>query len=118
MCYYGELELALELFRRDLRRLRAFAVHVLLQHIRAADFDRGMEVVDPTPDAPLRRYKPVRIASVLPDDRPPHLKPGFGRQSVALRRLVDGEARDAQAATMEDAYLALVLAEAILCGRA
>lgn len=78
----------------------------------------GMEVVEPTPEVPIRQYRPIRTGTVWPDEFSVEFKPGFVRQAMALRRLVDGEDAGPEAASMNDAYEALALAEVVLRGRA
>jgi predicted dehydrogenase len=74
---------------------------------------RGMEVVPPTVETPLRTYKPIKVTNFAPNDRA--LKPGFLGQSQALLNQIDGKHSDA-AATLHDAKIALQFAEALISG--
>lgn len=76
----------------------------------------GMDVLDPTPEVPIRRYVPKCAQVVNPDDIPGGMKPGFARQALALRAITEGRELDPEVATMRDAYEALILAEAVLRG--
>lgn len=75
---------------------------------------RGMEVVEPTPAMPIRRYQPVCTGTVWADAS--NGKPGFVGQAKALRRLVEGAPPGPEAATMNDACEAVVLVEALVQG--
>jgi hypothetical protein len=75
---------------------------------------RGMNVIEPTAEVPIRRYLPICVETVLPDGLSEQHKPGFVRQAMALRRMVDGVAPGAEAARMNDAFEALSLAEVLL----
>jgi predicted dehydrogenase len=74
---------------------------------------RGMEVVPPTVETPLRTYKPIKVTNFAPNDRA--LKPGFLGQSQALLNQIDGKHSDV-AATLHDAKIALQFAEALISG--
>lgn len=74
---------------------------------------RGMRVVEPTPETPIRKYVPQRIAEVLPDQESVNFKPGFVAQCRALLDLIDGK-RSPIAAGLCDAQFALEIAEAIM----
>lgn len=74
---------------------------------------RSMQRIEPTPEMPLRRYLPQQDVQVTLDKVDFTYKPGFYRQAQALRTVaLGGEATDA--ATLDDAYHALALAEGIL----
>ena len=75
---------------------------------------RGMEVVEPTPEVPIRRYQPVCTGTVLADAS--NGKPGFVAQATALRRLVEGTPPGPESATMDDAYEAVALVETLVRG--
>lgn len=77
---------------------------------------RGMDVIEPTPEVPIRQYVPICVETVPPDELSRQFKPGFARQAMALRNLVDGLEPGPEAATMHDAYEAMVLAEVVLRG--
>jgi predicted dehydrogenase len=76
---------------------------------------RGMEVVPPTVETPLRTYKPIKVTSFVPSDDNSTLKPGFLGQSQALLNQIDGKHSDV-AATLQDAKIALQFAEALISG--
>ena len=76
---------------------------------------RGMEVVPPTVETPLRTYKPIKVTNFAPNDRDSALKPGFLGQSQALLNQIDGKHSDV-AATLHDAKIALQFAEALISG--
>ena len=76
---------------------------------------RGMEVVPPTVETPLRTYKPIKVTSFVPSDDNSTLKPGFLGQSQALLNQIDGKHSDI-AATLQDAKIALQFAEALISG--
>ena len=76
---------------------------------------RGMEVVPPTVETPLRTYKPIKVTNFAPSDDNSALKPGFLGQSQALLNQIDGKHSDV-AATLQDAKIALQFAEALISG--
>jgi predicted dehydrogenase len=76
---------------------------------------RGMEVVPPTAETPLRTYKPIKVTDFVPSDGDSTLKPGFLGQSKALLNQIDGKHSDV-AATLHDAKIALQFAEALISG--
>ena len=76
---------------------------------------RGMEVVPPTVETPLRTYKPITVTNFAPSDDNSALKPGFLGQSQALLNQIDGKHSDV-AATLHDAKIALQFAEALISG--
>ena len=76
---------------------------------------RGMEVVPPTVETPLRTYKPIKVTNFVPSDDNSALKPGFLGQSQALLNQIDGKHSDI-AATLQDAKIALQFAEALISG--
>lgn len=75
----------------------------------------GMDVIEPTPDDPLRRYTPRPVRTVELDDLDVWFKPGFARQAAEFAGLVRGTSPTV-GATMADAYAALLMAEE-LAGR-
>lgn len=79
---------------------------------------RGMEVSEPTPEVPIRRYLPICVETVPPGPEAAEFKPGFVGQARALRGLVDGVPVGPGAATLDDAWASLHLAEVILRGSA
>ncbi len=76
---------------------------------------RGMEVVPPTAETPLRTYKPIKVADFVPSGDESTLKPGFLGQSQALMNKIEGRHSDV-AATLHDAKIALQFAEALISG--
>jgi predicted dehydrogenase len=76
---------------------------------------RGMEVVSPTPETPMRTYKPIKVINFLPSGDDSTLKPGFLSQCQALMNKIEGKHSDV-AATLHDAKIALQFAEALISG--
>ncbi|MEJ6512995.1 MAG: Gfo/Idh/MocA family oxidoreductase [Acidimicrobiia bacterium] len=76
---------------------------------------RGMEVVQPTSETPLRTYKPIKVTEFAPSGDGSTLKPGFLGQCQALLSQIDGKHSDV-AATLHDAKIALQFAEALISG--
>ena len=76
---------------------------------------RGMEVVSPTPETPMRTYKPIKVINFLPSGDDSTLKPGFLSQCQALMNKIEGKHSDV-AATLHDAKIALKFAEALISG--
>ena len=74
---------------------------------------QGMQVVEPTNEIPIRRYLPKEVEQFPPDQRSLEFKPGFVAQCEALDGLVRGNRSDI-AASIKDAYQALLVAEALL----
>ena len=74
----------------------------------------GMEVVEPTPESPIRTYHPKLVEDMPMETLDVDFKPGFVAQAEALGRLVrEGRIPDG-AATLTDARAVLALAEQIL----
>ena len=76
---------------------------------------RGMEVAPPTPETPLRTYKPIKVINFVPSGDDSTLKPGFLGQCEALMNKIEGKHSDI-AATLHDAKIALQFAEALISG--
>ena len=74
---------------------------------------RGMRVVEPTTEVPIRKYLPQRVAEILPDQDSINFKPGFVAQCRALLDLTSGK-RSLIAANLSDAKSALEIAESIM----
>lgn len=74
---------------------------------------RGMRVVEPTTETPIRKYLPQRVEEVLPDQDSINFKPGFVAQCRALLDLTGGK-RSSIAANLSDAKSALEIAESIM----
>lgn len=70
----------------------------------------GMQVVEPTTEAPIRTYTPKLARKVTLEERDWLFKPGFLAQAQALIKLVNGE-DPYPAARLSDAYEVLLLAE-------
>lgn len=73
----------------------------------------GMEVVDPTPETPIRRYLPKVVEHSQIPPRDVKFKAGFIAQYEAFRDLLNGR-RDPRAASVADAQEALKIAEAFI----
>jgi len=76
---------------------------------------RGMEVAPPTPETPMRTYKPIKVINFVPSSDDSTLKPGFLGQYQALMNKIEGKHSDV-AATLHDAKIALRFAEALISG--
>ena len=76
---------------------------------------RGMEVAPPTPETPMRIYKPIKVINFVPSGDDSTLKPGFLSQCQALMNKIEGKHSDV-AATLHDAKIALQFAEALISG--
>lgn len=74
---------------------------------------RGMRVVEPTVDAPIRKYLPQRVIEIPPDQDSIKFKPGFVAQCRALLDLTNGT-RSPIAAGLRDAQVALSFAETLM----
>jgi predicted dehydrogenase len=74
---------------------------------------RGMHVVEPTIETPIRKYLPQRVIEVLPDQDSIDFKPGFVAQCRALLDLTEGK-RSPIAAGLRDAQIALKMAETLM----
>jgi len=72
----------------------------------------GMDVVEPSPEAPIRRYRPTVVEDVAVDAQ---AKPGFVEQASALAAIARGGTAGA-AARLDDAIEALRLARILLDG--
>jgi len=76
---------------------------------------RGMEVVPPSSQSPVRTYKPIKVTEFVPSDDDVTLKPGFLGQCQALLNQIDDKKSEV-AATLHDAKIALQFAEALISG--
>lgn len=97
--------LSLTLVKPDLR--------AVLEPLELLKLYRTMQRIEPTPEMPLRRYVPRQSAKVSLSQVDLAYKPGFYRQAEALRSLAVG-GKPQGAATVEDAYHALALAEELI----
>lgn len=84
-----------------------------LRPFEEATLYEGMEVLDPTPETPVRRYVPREVGTVKLDYVDYRLKPGFTAQASAFVRLMRGE-DPAPAARLSDAHAILKLAEELV----
>lgn len=82
----------------------------LLQPFELGTEFTGMEVVEPTPEMPIRRFLPQLSKTVLPAAEDLEHKPGFVGQARALADLCAGR-EPGIAARLTDAHRVLVLAE-------
>jgi predicted dehydrogenase len=75
---------------------------------------KGMEVLEPTIDFPLRKYRPnvIEYFDVFTDKKIKN-KPGFVEQSQEFLNLINGAPTD-KAANLSDAYYAQLILEEIL----
>jgi len=101
---------SLSLYRGDAR--------LLLEPFERTVVFHELKRVEPTPEHPIRRYVPVPAREIGLDPVDQQFKPGFVQQAWSLRELVLGSTRKAakpsDAATLEDAYQTLRLAEAMV----
>lgn len=88
-------------------------LHAVLKPFEVLRVYRSMRRLEPDPKIPWRRYMPLEAERVGLDEKDTMLKPGFYRQALALKRLVQGE-KPQDAATLFDAYHALRLAERLV----
>ena len=72
-----------------------------------------MKVLEPTDEFPVRRYVPKQMSTVTLEDVDQKLKPGFFAQAKTLANLLKG-INPGPAATLEDAYEVLLLAEELV----
>jgi predicted dehydrogenase len=79
-----------------------------------ADVYEGMDVIDPTDAVPIRRYVPKLRSRSVVDGIDQREKPGFVRQALELRAMIEGRAPSADAATLSDMVAVLELCEGLL----
>ena len=84
-----------------------------LRPLEIATLYRGMEVIEPSQEVPIRRYVPQAVKKVLPPEHEVKFKPGFVDQARALRDALDGKTSPI-AARLADARVALQFAERML----
>ena len=84
-----------------------------LRPLEIATLYRGMEVIEPSQEVPIRRYVPQAVKKVLPPEHEVKFKPGFVDQARALRGVLDGK-KSPIAARLADARVALQFAERML----
>ena len=84
-----------------------------LRPLEIATVYRGMEVIEPSQEIPIRRYVPQAVKKIVPPDHEVKFKPGFVDQARALRGLLEGT-RSPIAASLTDARVALEFAERML----
>lgn len=81
--------------------------------LEAAMIYEGMDVLDPSDDCPVRRYVPRLAGRIDLEEIDRSEKPGFVKQALALRSIVEGKPAPPQAATLEDAKAVLAICEAL-----
>lgn len=96
----------------------AITVDTAVERVELRPFEiatryHGMEVVDPTPETPIRRYLPRVVDHSQVPDRDLKFKAGFIAQYEAFKKLLNGH-RDPRAAGVMDARKALLIAEAFV----
>jgi len=75
---------------------------------------KGMQVIEPSEEYPVRQYAPKLVKSgTVFDNMPTNIKPGFLGQSKEFSKLIDGEKPDISA-NLTDAYHALVIAQKVV----
>jgi hypothetical protein len=77
---------------------------------------QGMEVIEPTPELPVRRYTPKVASEVNSFPGSDGIKPGFLSQAIALKRRVTAGSWDDGMATIDDAAFAAEVAAALIAG--
>lgn len=80
-----------------------------LRPMEMASVYRGMKIIEPSDALPVRQYVPERADSVSVDMSDGQ-KPGFLEQAQVFRQLIETGQLDADAATLDDARAALILA--------
>ena len=73
----------------------------------------GMSVVEPSNDAPIRRYLPTVAQRILPSGEDLIYKPGFFKQAECFYGLINGN-KQKTAASIRDAKNALLIAELLI----
>lgn len=75
---------------------------------------KGMEVIEPSEEYPVRQYVPKLVKSgTVFDGMASNIKPGFLAQSKEFSDLIDGE-KPQTGANLSDAYKALVIAQKVV----
>lgn len=74
----------------------------------------GVQVIDPTPELPLRHYVATKGEAFELDQIDLDFKPGFLSQARELKALVDGTEFERKSATLAEAAAVLALAESLL----
>ena len=75
---------------------------------------KGMQVIEPSDEYPVRQYVPNQVDSgTVFDDMPSDIKPGFLGQSQEFSDLIDGRKPEI-GANLTDAYQALVIAQKVV----
>jgi predicted dehydrogenase len=82
-----------------------------LMPFEIATLYEGLEVIQPTPEYPVRRYSPKVSRRIALEGHDLVEKPGFVAEAMALRTLMEGEPRDDWSATLEDAFAVTKLCE-------
>jgi predicted dehydrogenase len=73
----------------------------------------GMEVVEPSPESPIRSYQPIEVGKYFAESAA-GLKPGFLEQARELKDTFDGRKRQRIGASMEDAAKAIGSIESLV----
>ena len=74
----------------------------------------GMEILEPTPDIPLRRYTPKIIEQTSSYPSPENnIKPGFYEQAIEIKNILKGSDPKISA-SLSDAYNSQLLVQNIL----
>ena len=81
-----------------------------MKPLEVATIYEGMEVVEPTPERPMRTYQPKVSKRINMHEIDYRFKPGYVRQAMAFANYVR-EGDPGPMASLEDAHAALVLAE-------
>jgi len=82
-----------------------------LSPFEVATIFEGMDTLPPSDEYPVRRYIPRETGRVSLDDLDLREKPGFVRQALALKSLVETGVRPPEAASLHDAMMAIRLCE-------
>ena len=75
-----------------------------------------MDVLEPTPELPVRRYTPKVASEVNSFPGSDGIKPGFLSQAIALKRRVTTGSWDDGMATIDDAAFAAEVGAALIAG--
>ena len=73
----------------------------------------GTEVVEPSPESPIRSYQPIQVAKYLAESTA-GLKPGFLEQTRELKGTFEGRNRQRIGASIEDAVKAIESIESLV----
>lgn len=76
----------------------------------------GMDVIEPSPEVPVRRYVPKVVSQTSSFPGPDGVKPGFLAQATSLMRRVKEGTWDERSATIDDAAFAAGIASILIDG--